>query len=139
MRYEMSLSLYNTHKETMEYLASIIDGAILQTKSMKKRPSHWKQSYVIKLSSHPSLKLLKQVERYMFTKKKQAELAILFQETKLKKENRFAPLKEHEVIFQDECWKNMSLLNTNGHKKYSGFLYKNHPQRLTEKKPEKVK
>ncbi len=125
--YTMNVSITNTHLPTMEWLTAIIEGARLNTKKMSLKKPNWKQTYTIKIGSIASLKILKQILPYLITKKKQAELAIKFQEkamVKLIEGRKFYRLTKEEIDFRDDCWNKMSILNTNGHKKYSGFLHK---------------
>jgi hypothetical protein len=125
--YAMNVSITNTHLPTMEWLTAIIEGARLNTKKMNITKPHWRQTYTIKIGSIASLKILKQILPYLITKKKQAELAIKFQEVamiKFTEGRKFYRLTKEEIDFRDDCWNKMSMLNTNGHKKYSGFLHK---------------
>lgn len=110
-RFELSATLYNTHKATIDYFHNLVGG---YCKTYNRHNIKWKLGYGVKLSSNQALVFIELIQPYLKIKAKQAEIAIEFQTRKLNKKNRFRPWTEEEFKFYDKCWKRMSMLNSRG-------------------------
>lgn len=142
-KYELTVAIYNTDKEIMDWLHSVF-GGYLQVRNSKNTTNHkqeWKESYTQKLTSNQALEFLNLVYPYLRVKKKQAEVAMKFQEVKLRKTSRFAKITPEQLVFFESSYLQLRKLidccrwrlnNSTAAKR----LY---PQRLSEKTPEMVK
>jgi len=77
----LSVSIYNTNKEVIDYLSEILDYHIDRGVDNRERSRQNKDCYVMMIRrQEESLDFLKHVKPYLVTKKEQAELGIDFME-----------------------------------------------------------
>lgn len=135
-KYELSVAFYNTDKEIMEWLHSVF-GGYLQTRNRDnspKRDKEWKENYCVRMTSNQALEFIRLVYPYLRIKKKQADVAIAFQEVKLKKISRFAKVTSEQLAFFESSYLQLrKLIDCCRWRKNGSTAAKRlHPQRLNE-------
>jgi len=119
-KWVLSVSIYNTHYETIKWLYDNF-GGYLQSRHRYKKPEQiengkWKPSYAWKLAANKANDFLKRIVKYLRIKKEQVELAIKFQDNlcqfhRTKKVNK---LSGADIEFREKCWLQMKMLNQKG-------------------------
>lgn len=110
-RWELSTTIYNCDYKIIKWLYDNY-GGYLQHRG-RKNPK-WKKSYAWKMSSNQAISFLKGIKKYLRIKEKQTELAIKFQQYRIRKKNKFATLTKKDVKFHEYCWLKMKKLNQRG-------------------------
>lgn len=136
-KYELSVAIYNTDKDIMEWLHFVF-GGYFQTRNRdnnQNQDKEWKESYCVRMTSNQALEFIRLVYPYLRVKKKQADVAIAFQEVKLKKTSRFAKVTSEQLeFFENSYLKLRKIIDCCRWRKNNSTAAKRfHPQRLTEK------
>lgn len=111
-KYILSVTIYNSHFETIKWLHDTL-GGYLQTRTSKNEK--WRVNYAWRICANVAMAFLKEVKPYMRIKTNQANLAIKFQQ----KQSRFhkekkgtdCGLSEDGHTFRENCWLELKRLN----------------------------
>ncbi len=142
-RYELAIAIYNTDKDVMDWLHSVF-GGYQQTRNSENTTNHkkkWKESYTQRLTSNQALEFLLLVYPYLRVKKKQADLAIKFQQYRNNKANRFGKISSEQLEFSENTYLQLrNLIDCCRWRNNNSTAAKRlRPQRLSEKTLEIVK
>lgn len=138
-KFELTVSLYNTDKDVMDWLYSIF-GGYFQIRNRYNNKNHkkiWKESYCVRLSSNKAIEFLEIIHPYLKVKKQQAEIAIKFQQVKKDKKNRFAKVTEEQLEFFEKSYLQLRETIDSCRNRHNGSIADKRfrPQRLTEETP----
>lgn len=89
-RYTLEVTVTNTNKKIIELLANLFEGSWMRIRHHNNPV--WKDAYCIRWASVKAKNLLEMLLPYLIIKKKQAELAVEFQNRKTQKRG-FIPVK----------------------------------------------
>jgi len=123
-RYVLEVTAYNCDKDVMDWILTKFGGST-QLRVKPKEKWYWKDNYGWKITSNKAIPFLKELLPYLKVKKKQAELAIEFQEQVMNVKNRKTiPVKAgngishrlapSEINKRDKYWRQMIKLNNRG-------------------------
>ena len=134
-RYELAIAIYNADK---------VFGGYQQTRNSENTTNHkkkWKESYTQRLTSNQALEFLLLVYPYLRVKKKQADLAIKFQQYRNNKANRFGKISSEQLEFSENTYLQLrNLIDCCRWRNNNSTAAKRlRPQRLSEKTLEIVK
>lgn len=105
-KFVLSVTIYNCDYAVLLWLYRQF-GGYLQTRS--KRSEKWKDAYAWKLSANVASDFLESIKRYLRIKKRQAGLAIQFQENQSRfhrfKKGKPAGMSKKDFDFRERCWK----------------------------------
>lgn len=108
------INFYNTHKETIDWIAKSLDGKTLRKSTdIRKDKTHKKNNYAITIGKISDVFLMiKQIYPYLKIKKKQAELLIDYCEWYFNRNNW--KYSEEEIKILNKYKTKMSKLNKGG-------------------------
>ena len=111
-KYVLSVTVYNTHQETVQWLHELF-GGYLQTRY--RHPKTWRTNYAWKVSANTANDFLKQVVKLLRIKKRQAQRAIEFQDNQSRfhraKKGKPAGMSVEDLTFRENCYQELKALN----------------------------